>query len=217
MGSGVTEVDVGYGSICAIKSAALFCWGSNSSGELGTDSGGDPLLTPTAVIGLESGVSAVAVGGRSLSGIGGNSVCVIQSGALVCLGENDSSQLGNGGTGFQAQIQANPTLTSEVTSIALSGAGGCAVKAGQVHCWGARVDPATGVVDLVTGAGSATPVAVSGLPAGTYVTVHGNGAAFCARNADLQEYCWGLNLESALFTGGGTGQAAAPVEAGPFE
>jgi hypothetical protein len=47
--------------------------------------------------------------------------------------------------------------------------------------------------------------------------VIGNGGGFCARSQEKQEYCWGLNFDSALFTGSGTGHAPEPIEAGPFD
>ncbi len=218
MGSDVTDVNVGAGAICAVKSGAVYCWGSNVLGELGTDTLGLPAATPMPVAGLDAGVTQVSAGDRSISGIGGGSICAIKSGALHCLGENDSYQLGDGTDQFVPSASPHPVLTSGVTSLALSGAGGCVAQSGQVSCWGKYVDSATGVVNLTGAVGPvATPAPLVGLPTGNWLSVVGNGGAFCARSEEKQEYCWGLNFDSALFTGSGTGHAPEPVEAGPFD
>jgi hypothetical protein len=218
MDSGVTSVDVGAGLICAVKSGGLYCWGRNFRGEQGVDTGGAPVLNPSVIAGLEAGVTAVSAGGISLvSSFGGAAICAIQSGALVCLGANDLNQLGNGNSAFVSAATAHPSLTAGVTSVAMSGLGGCAVVSGGVRCWGGFVNPATGVVALNGVNSSDSPVPVVGLPAGTWLSVHGNGGAFCARNAALQEYCWGFNLNRALFADVNVEFATVPLEAGPFE
>lgn len=217
MDSGVTAVDVGSGSICGVKFGALYCWGANPKGELGFDSGGVPVSSPAPVVGLESGVTAVSVGDRSRSGSGASSICAIQNAALVCLGENDLNQLGDGGGGMVNVATPHPTLQGGVTSVVITGAGGCGIHLGVVKCWGAYVDPLSGVVDLSSNTPSVSPVSVAGLPDGVWSSVIGNGGGFCARSLDLREYCWGLNLNGALFSNASVGQAALPIEAGPFD
>ena len=218
MDSGVTDVNLGAGSICAVKGGAVYCWGTNAFGELGTDSGGFPVTVPVPVAGLDSEVTQVSAGDRSVSGIGGGSICAIRTGALHCLGENDSYQLGDGSDQFVPSASPHPVLTTGVTSLALTGAGGCVTQAGEVKCWGKYVEPTTGVVNVAGAVGPvATPVPLVGLPLGNWESVIGYGGGFCARSEERQEYCWGLNFDSALFTGSGTGHAAEPVEAGPFD
>ena len=220
MDSGVTDVSLGAGAICAVKTGQVFCWGSNVASELGTDTLMLPAATPMPVVGLETDVTQVFASDRSISGVGESSICAIKSGALHCLGENDSYQLGDGSNLFLPAASPHPSLTGGVTSLALNGAGGCAAQSGEVKCWGNHVDITTGVVNLSGGVGvgpATTPVPVSGMPPGNWQTVIGSGGAFCARSEDKQEYCWGLNFDSALFTGSGTGHASEPTEAGPFD
>jgi hypothetical protein len=215
---GVSRVDVGAGAICAVKSGGLYCWGANPLGELGSNTLGLPVAAPQLITGLESEVTAVSAGDRSRGvSTDASSICAIRSGALWCLGENDQFQLGFGDGSLVASAMPHPDLATGVTSVRITGAGGCAVQSGQVKCWGAYVKPATGVVDLSGLDSSGTPVPVSGLPVATWTDVTGNGGAFCARNTDLQEYCWGLNLGGFLFSESGTTQVDTPVEAGPFE
>ncbi len=217
MDSGVTSVDVGAGVICAVKAGALYCWGANPSGELGVDTSGAPVTGPSLIAGLEAGVTAVSAGDRSRSGSTASSICAIRSGALWCLGENDLHQLGTGNTTFLGVATAHPDLTGGVSSVVVTAAGGCAIQSGVVKCWGEYTEPSTGVVDLSSITQAPSPVAVAGLPSATWSSVVGNGAGFCARSVDLQEFCWGLNLAGYLFADPATGQVLTPVEAGPFE
>ena len=55
---GVTAVSAGYGSTCAVVSGALWCWGNNDGGELGSSSVEDMVPKPTQI--LKNGVTAVS-------------------------------------------------------------------------------------------------------------------------------------------------------------
>ncbi len=80
-------VAAGYYHTCAIKSGALYCWGSNSDGQLG----GSNLATNTPVQNMASGVTAVAAGGWHSAGLK-------QDGCLFAWGRNNHGQLGDGTT-----------------------------------------------------------------------------------------------------------------------
>ena len=148
MGSGTTAVSVGNQHTCAIKDSQLFCWGSNSNGQLGFDKTKTYLDSPQAVEGMETGVTAVAAGDEH--------TCAIKEKALYCWGRSDRGQVGNGsptpiafatpisGTTGTTVAASNdipkPTLifASGVTAVS-AGAGTCAVLYGrELKCWGMK-------------------------------------------------------------------------------
>jgi len=88
--AGATQVSGGYGSTCAIISGAAKCWGSNLDYTLG--GGGSPsdeFHTPQAVVGLSSGVTAIAATCT-------DHACAVGSGGAVLCWGSGSAALGNG-------------------------------------------------------------------------------------------------------------------------
>jgi hypothetical protein len=99
LGPGVTAIAAGGNHTCALTAAGgVKCWGSNYSGELGGASSGlcgPDLLpcstTPIDVVGLTSGVSAIAAGN-------GHTCALLTTGAVKCWGWNLGAKVGNGST-----------------------------------------------------------------------------------------------------------------------
>ena len=158
LGSGVAAVTAGYWHTCALTAAgAVMCWGENGDGQLG-DGTTTARSTPTMVSGLGSGVVAVAAGAL-------HTCAVRASGGVVCWGDNDYGQLGDG------------TLTQRETPTAVDGlsSGMAAVSAGYYHscaltagggavCWGRNW---LGQLGDGTTQYRLTPVAVIGFEGGT--------------------------------------------------
>jgi alpha-tubulin suppressor-like RCC1 family protein len=87
-----TRVAWGYYMSCASTSNALWCWGNNSTGNIGTGSASNQTLRPTQVS---------VLGTRRVTdfGAGKNHVCVLtDNGSVWCWGANFDGQLGNGTT-----------------------------------------------------------------------------------------------------------------------
>jgi len=132
--SGVTAVAAGWGHTCALKGGKVYCWGWNSNGRLGDGTTTDrttPVLVADGAM-VNSGVTAIA---------GGLHTCAIKSGALYCWGGNWVGQLGDGTT----TDRTTPTLVADgemgnsgVTAVAASDYHTCALKGGQVYCWGSN-------------------------------------------------------------------------------
>jgi alpha-tubulin suppressor-like RCC1 family protein len=91
LSEGVTAIGVGTSHSCAVTQAGgVKCWGNNSFGQLG-DNTTMVSHVPVDVVGLGSGVVAVALGFD-------HTCAVLTTGAVKCWGGNFYSQLGDGTT-----------------------------------------------------------------------------------------------------------------------
>ena len=85
----MAQIGSGRLHICAVTEAgALWCWGKNFSGQLGTGTTDDQ-VAPVLILG--SGVVRVA-GGRH------HTCAIVADGTPLCWGQNSASQLGDGTT-----------------------------------------------------------------------------------------------------------------------
>ena len=88
----VTKVSVGESHTCAVADSKAYCWGNNSSGQLG-DRTSDPSFTPVAV----DTQATSALAGKTVVDIsaGTTFTCALTSeGKTVCWGNNSYGQLG---------------------------------------------------------------------------------------------------------------------------
>ncbi|MCL2823602.1 MAG: RCC1 repeat-containing protein, partial [Polyangiaceae bacterium] len=196
LGSGVSAVSVGGGHVCALKvEGAVVCWGSNEDGQLGDGSTAGSRF-PIAVVGLSSGVVAVAAGG--------NHTCALKkSGGVVCWGARLNGQLGEMGKGVTwpgkklVPGEVN-VLDSGVSAISSGRLHSCAMTvSGDVYCWG------------YSGSGGGTG---SDMDKNTQVVLPRPGDAAksissgsdhgCAQTSADGLVCWGLNYNAQL--GGGS-------------
>ena len=120
---------------CArLKDKTVACWGWGEQGSLGsgtTGIGSDKgVFTPAAVTGL-TGVVDLAVQG--------DHACAVRSdGTVVCWGDNDDGQLGDGGAGASA-VPVQVQSVAHAVRVATGGTLSCALTdLGQVLCWGAN-------------------------------------------------------------------------------
>jgi alpha-tubulin suppressor-like RCC1 family protein len=129
----------------------VWCWGDNSSGQLGTGDT-DRRLVPTPVD--PQGLGAVKT---NQVFAGGSHTCALRDdNTLWCWGGNRSGQLGTGDT--QAQLLPRQVL-ADVTAAYTGGAHTCAIRTdGSVWCWG---NNQYGQLGLDVGSQSASPGRVS--------------------------------------------------------
>ncbi|MFL5815167.1 MAG: hypothetical protein ACJ763_16440 [Bdellovibrionia bacterium] len=171
---------------CAIVNGGAMCWGDSVYGALGTGSSPNGAI-PQQVIGLTSGVTAIATGGGTS--------CAIVNGAAWCWGANNSGQLGNNsttGTNVPVAVQG---LSSGVTSIATGPAHSCAVVNGAAMCWGSS---SYGALGDGTGIDSLVPVQVQGLTSG--VTAIAVGRVFACAIVSGGVKCWGIGTSNTPIT-----------------
>jgi alpha-tubulin suppressor-like RCC1 family protein len=177
-----TSLTVGStGHACGlVAGGAAFCWGYNSTGQLGV-----------GAVGFSTAPIAVS-GGRTFTqlsaGESGETCGLATGGVAYCWGFNGDGELGNG------------TLANANTPVAVSGgltfksisagfASTCALTiAGAAYCWG---DNTYGELGNGSNTASKVPVAVSG--GLTFQSLSVGDAYACGVTTSGAGYCWGYN------------------------
>jgi alpha-tubulin suppressor-like RCC1 family protein len=171
------------------------CWGSNSSGELGTHAtigevGGTTV--PYPVLG-DLAFTQLSAGGSHTCG-------VTADGQAHCWGANDVGQLGKG----DLANAPTPALVSQSVQFKAIAAGlysTCALaETGEAYCWG---DGTRGQLGTTATFDSSTkeraPKAVAG--AKQFEQLHLNSSHACAVTKGGETYCWGNNTYGQLGSG----------------
>lgn len=194
---------VGAGHACAVSATgSLRCWGSNASGQLG-DATTSNRSTPVDVVGITTGVVAVAGGGFH--------TCLLTSaGGVRCWGANDRGQLGNGNNTPSLSPVNVQGLSTGVLDIALGNAHSCAfMQGGSIKCWGAGTNGAVGDgAGLDRNAPVDVPLAGSG-----NVDLRAGGQHTCVVTAGGTVKCWGDNSAGQLGDGTTAAVQLSPVTA----
>ncbi|MBY0279526.1 DUF4215 domain-containing protein [Candidatus Binatia bacterium] len=191
LASGVAEISAKGGQTCALTTTGgVKCWGDNSNGQLG-DGTMTTRTTPVDVVGLGSGVAAIATGNWF-------TCALTTAGGVKCWGHNAFGELGDGTTTRRLTPVDVSGLASGVTAIAAGAITTCALTAaGGVKCWGYN---GTGDVGDGTTTHRSTPVDVSGLTSGVQSIALGLHQA-CAVTTAGAARCWGENIAAQLGDG----------------
>lgn len=175
---------------CAVAiGGQVYCWGSNTHGQLGSD--GPDRTRPTPV--TQQGLVFPAVDA------GFEFTCAQASTQAYCWGRNSSGQLGNGTT----VNSTTPVLVSGQLDVRFFSVGAdhaCVLTQAlrEVWCWG---NNAFGQLGDGTTTNRSSPVRVV-QPAGvTFANVAAGNGHSCATAADGRAFCWGANGNGALGDG----------------
>jgi alpha-tubulin suppressor-like RCC1 family protein len=210
--AGISNVTAGEGFSCALSTAGgVSCWGSNVDGQLGdgvSPTGANARqLTPVAVSGLGSGVTALA-GSYSHA-------CAVVGGAAKCWGINYNSQLGDLTVSQFTFENAPRGVTglgpSTTISLATGADHSCALTtSGGVKCWGYTIYGAVGDGTSNAAVWQDAPVDVIGLASGALAITAGQYHT-CALTTGGGVKCWGNNSQGQIGDGTNT-QRDAPVD-----
>jgi len=226
----VTSVSVGTTHICAISSGNSYCWGDNSTGQLGTGSSTpSSTYTPQQVT---AGVAGATDGNTTAAftdiAAGNGYTCAIINGSVACWGKNTVGQTGSG-TSTPLPVYS-PTAISgtpgsmQANAISAGDSHACAVLQGAVYCWG---DATGGDIGDSSTSGIKAPtlinggdIAVGAPPANASVNVaaggdvSSGGTSCSVTNANI--YCWGIGT-SGQIGNGNTYTILSPFQSTPSQ
>ena len=171
---------------CVLTTAGgVQCWGANWAGQLGDGTQRERRI-PVNVVGLSSGVQAIAVSGGADHQW--HTCALTSAGGVKCWGDNDHGQLGDG-TQTDRRVPVDVVgLSSDVQAIAAGGRHTCALTTrGVVKCWGANN---RGQLGDGTRPDRRVPVDVKRLSSGVQAIAAG-GRHTCALTSAGGVKCWG--------------------------
>lgn len=176
---GLTNISLGVSSGCGINAAnKLYCWGSNSSGQIGN---GNTIIQPLPIhIDVANSYQQVAVGN-------GYACAIRFGGQLTCWGVNSSGQLGDGTTTPRNLPVVIDSGTSYI-KVSTYASTTCGVTiANQLKCWGNKLYGQVG--DGISSGTQTTPVLINaGNP---YIDVAMGADHACAVRMTGEVDCWG--------------------------
>jgi alpha-tubulin suppressor-like RCC1 family protein len=169
---------------CAVINGGVQCWGRNDYGQLGNGTTTNS-STPVVAIAANSGAHAVAVGEFH--------TCAIANGGVKCWGLNDKLQITSDATAYYSTPQSyagtsGPVVfSSGVQTITAGERSTCAVKDGQIYCWG---DNAYGLLlGGLCGSESNSPFS-----RGVAILLFaGSSGSICATGSNGRLTCFGTN------------------------
>jgi alpha-tubulin suppressor-like RCC1 family protein len=181
------SVELGSGTSfsCALSDGiGVWCWGSLRSGydiepiHYGSNAGQVP--------GMNEGIVDLAIGGGVVCGVSSDK-------ALLCMGSNDSGQIGNGNSGTELDdyvyVPETIDVGGAVKQVSAGGSFTCALlESGVVKCWGRNDRGQLGLG--YTGDDLLTPHEVVGIE-GEVVDLSAGGSHTCAVISDGSMMCWG--------------------------
>ncbi|MFY9489080.1 MAG: hypothetical protein WAP35_10370 [Solirubrobacterales bacterium] len=189
LASGATKLSVGGRHTCALTTAGgVKCWGYNAFGQLGNGTTNNS-NTPVDVVGLTSGVTAIAAGGL-------HTCAIVGSGGVKCWGYNRSGQLGIGSVVDSPVAVPLSGMGSQTASIAAGLQHTCAIRTnGVLLCWGNNLN---GQLGLGTYNKHSKATRVAGFESGGAASVALGRSHTCAVTTSNEAKCWGNGASGQL-------------------
>ena len=162
---------------CAIATNALFCWGANTSGQLG-DGTGTQRNSPALVTSTPPDKLAVGV----------SHSCAITGQQLACWGGNYHGELGLGPAGSAATptVVTMPALQWSSLARSLGNSSSCAITSdNRLYCWGRNNRGQLGIGSF---ADQRIPTRVDD---NTWQSVAMGSRHSCGVRTDRSLWCWG--------------------------
>lgn len=172
---GVSQIAVGSPS-CAVADERVLCW--RATGAIGR-------VTIDTIAGLEGAIRSLSSSDDGAFRYG----CAIDATGLKCWGDNLGGWLHRSENADSVNRRAAPVagLEKGVTEVRVAGSHACAVRMGEVHCWGENLHGELGG----TTAGP-TGFSVVDLPEPAVHVAVGESYS-CALTAANHVWCWGDN------------------------
>ncbi|MCR9160841.1 MAG: hypothetical protein ACE37F_03595 [Nannocystaceae bacterium] len=179
---------------CGLRGESLWCWGDNTSGQVGNGEetsdmgvGAYGVADPFEVVGTWSHVAA-----------GGGHTCALDdAGALWCWGRNTSGELGYDPDGLeQVSTPTQVGVDTDWDALALGHQVSCGTKTdGTLHCWGSREDGrlGDGIIALDSVSWEPVQVGADDNDDDAWIGASASGRTVCASRADGSAWCWGAN------------------------
>jgi alpha-tubulin suppressor-like RCC1 family protein len=201
-------VSVGYHHACALSSGALYCWGDNANGQLGTGASGAPELSPVRVD-RESWAAVEA---------GYLATCALNTrGEVYCWGDNAEGQVGQG----DLEPETSPVrveLPGGALRISMLGSHACAILSDHsLYCWGRNWEGELGQDDAPDAPPEPWPLRVGN--ASDWLQIAAGEGHTCGLRRPGTVWCWGRNthgqvgVQSATPNQYRTGQMVLPSDA----
>ena len=195
------SLSAGRWHTCAVTTTgAAYCWGANSSGQLGAGSTAHQ-KTPQAVAGNVT-FESISAGRQHTCGVS-------TDGVAYCWGHGGSGRLGHGSTTDRHTPEpVSAGLTFQ--SVSAGTLHTCAIGSdGASYCWGSNTFGLLGIDASYTE--SAAPVPLSG--GHSFASVSAGDRHSCGLTSDGLAYCWGINVGGELGNGSADEDSHASPEA----
>jgi alpha-tubulin suppressor-like RCC1 family protein len=201
-GIAFTQLDAGNGHTCGLNSSGqAYCWGQNTSGQVGDSTINNYRISPTATMQGSLVFTSISAGFSHTCALDG-------SGQAYCWGYDGDGALGNGATfgGRIPQVVQQPVGVTFV-SISSNYSHSCGLTSGgQAYCWG---ENGSGQVGDSTVVDKNAPVAVQ-QGALSFVSITTGSDHTCAMDAGGNAWCWGGDASQQLGNGA-AGTSRIPV------
>jgi alpha-tubulin suppressor-like RCC1 family protein len=225
MAGGFVAVSSGGRHACGLQAGgAVFCWGDNNVGQLGTGS--------TNAGGVSLPVRVVTTASFTVISAGGVHTCALEAGGKAwCWGSNESSQLGNIGTPnvFSATPVPVTPVTMRFKSISAGAEHTCAIDMNDdAWCWGSNLGARAGIdvnncgqsESISCAFNYAVKTQASGPRAGVshlpikFKSLSAGAVNTCGIDLAGNVQCWGTRLRGQTLTGSPDQPAQVPMIAG---